>query len=165
MKLLCWLSLEVINCDSNWPTYRTRASCCITEDPAKTHKHKNWSQMSSNVNMVFIVSLQHFLLKFTIFIHTIVHLVYSPKVRTTIVFDSRLGSTIKPRRKWEPMVLVLFFLGGGGGGLTRSITVYVIMVNWSTDNKLKTVRSTLSSPDTATKKGTGNTLKPLLTPF
>ena len=164
MKLLCWLSLEVINCDSNWPTYRTRASCCITEDPAKTHKHKNWSRMSSNVNMVFIVSLQHFLLKFTIFIHTIVHLVYSPKVRTTIVFDSRLGSTIKPRRNWKQWLCIFFSWRGGGGGLTTSITGYVIMVNWSTDNKLKTIRSILSSPDTATKKGTGNTLKPLLTP-
>ena len=43
--------------------------------------------------------------------------------------------------------------------------VYVIMVNSSTDNKLKTVQSILLSPDTATKKNTGNTLKPLLTPF
>ena len=68
--------------------------------------------MSSIVNRVFIVSLQHFLLKFTILICTTVHLVYSPKVRTTIVFDSRLGST---KLEIGNNGYAYFFLGGRGG--------------------------------------------------
>ena len=68
------------------------------------------------MNRVFIVSLQHFLLKFTIFIYTVVHLVYSLKVPTTIVFDSRLGSTIKPRRNWKEWLCIFFSWGEGGGG-------------------------------------------------
>ena len=42
IKLLCWLSQEVVNCDFYWSTHRaTCASWCITKDPAKTHRHQN----------------------------------------------------------------------------------------------------------------------------
>ena len=58
----------------------------------------------------------------------------------------------KTQKNWKQCLCIFFSWGGGGGGLTRSITVYVIMVNSSTDNKLKTVRSILSSPDTEKRK-------------
>ena len=35
--------------------------------------------------------------------------------RTTTVFDSRLGSTIKPRRNWKEWLCKFFSWGEGGG--------------------------------------------------